>query len=474
MLPPVLLVVLVAGCRAPEASAVAPVDPRFAELCAWTEARMAEWSVPGVAIAVVEDGEVRHVAGLGVRQWGRPEPVTPDTLFRIGSVSKMFTGMLVAEEVVAGRLDLGAPASDALGGVSLAEPGALDGLTLLQLSSHTSGIQSTDFPRTCDTDRDALEPALAEMATDWALWTPPDELYHYANQGYALLGLAAQRSAGAPFADLAQRLLDAAGMTTATYDWGEAFRGEFATGHTMNLATGEPLAYRSMSERACVASYPSGGLMASASDMAGALRVLVHGGEGWVTPEAWALLTTEGYARTETSGYGFGLQGASYRGYPGLTHHGSVGGYFAMQWTVPSEGLGVMVLVNADHTVVEPPIPWSKPTQRIMERALDTFLGLEPEERESSVRPVEDWGRYVGLYHSDFDLGDVTIALDGDTLLYADADGVVPLAPYSRDSFNYAVPRDDGRTSYVGVSFAEGTADTITWLVTDTGIARRR
>jgi CubicO group peptidase (beta-lactamase class C family) len=484
------LLALLPACTAPGETAgpaaatekVAEVDPRFAELTAWTEARMEEWSVPGVALAVLEDGEVRHLAGLGVRAWGMPtlvspDPVTPDTLFRVGSISKMVTGALVAEEVVAGRIDLDAPASVLLGDIPLAAPGSFDSVTLRQVMSHTSGIESLGLSRTCDPDPAHLAEALGEMSQDWAMWTPPDELYHYSNNNYALLGLAAERSAGAPFPTLAQGLFDGAGMTTATYDWVEAYGSEHATGHTMDLSTGRPLSYRGLEERACVVGYPPGGVMASARDVAQQVRVLLNGGDGWVSPEAWELMTTEGYNRSDTSGYGFGLQSASYQGFPSLTHHGSVGGFFAMVWAVPSEGLGVVVLVNSDHAVTDPPVPWSKPTQRIIEHALDLFLELEPQERVSSARPVEEWGRYVGAYHSDFDLGDVAVTLDGDTLLYTNAEGSYPLFTYSRDSFLYAIPQDDGRTRYIGVGFQEASGETdpdaITWLVTDTGIGRR-
>ncbi|MFN7143025.1 MAG: serine hydrolase, partial [Myxococcota bacterium] len=210
------------------------------------------------------------------------------------------------------------------------------------------------------------------------------------------------------------------------------------------------------------------------TDIGHAVEMLVRGGEGWVSPEAWTVMTTEGFRRTETSGYGFGLASTSYRGHPSLTHHGSVGGYYAMAWALPDDGLGVAVLVNVSHGVTEVPEPWSKPTQRIMQRALDTFLGLEEEPRASSIRAPEEWDRFVGVYHSDFDLGTVTIARDGDTLWYADQQRTVPLLPYARDSFLYAVPDDDGTSDYVGVSFDEGTGEDIGWLLTDTGVARRR
>ncbi|MFN7145542.1 MAG: serine hydrolase domain-containing protein, partial [Myxococcota bacterium] len=258
--------------------------PRFSALVAWTEARMEEWHIPGAAIAVVEGGELRHVAGLGVRRWGFPERVTPDTRFRVGSLSKMVAGALAAEEIAAGRLSLDAPAADVLGDVTLGT-GSLADLTLLQLASHQSGLQTIGLPNRCDPDPALLADELRDLAPDWALWTPPGELYNYSNQGYSLLGLAVERSAaswsgGATYPELAARLFEQSGMTTATYDWVEAFAGNHATGHTMDLATGRPERYRTLDERACVASFPSGGLMASVTDIGHAVEMLVRGGEG--------------------------------------------------------------------------------------------------------------------------------------------------------------------------------------------------
>ncbi len=464
------MLLLLQSCTQP-----APVDedPRFTELVSWTRHSLAEWAVPGASIAVVADGQV-HLAGVGVTHYGTLDAVTPDDLFRIGSISKMFTGALVAEEIVAGRLDLAAPVSQALTGLTMSEPHSYDDVTLLQILGHFGGMQTTGLPRMCDTDPATMDAQLQELSKEWAFWTPPGELYSYSNQDYALLGLAAERSRGQPFVDMAQELFDGAGMSSATYDWVAATAAPHAVGHSMNPFTDIVLGYRTFDERACSATYPSGGLMASGRDMAGLLQVLLHEGEGWVSPEGWALMTTEGYARTETGGYGFGLQSSSWNGLPSLTHHGSLGGYFAMVYVVPSEGLGVAVMVNADHLVTDPPTPWAKPSQRIVEHALNTFLGTEPVERTSSALSVEEWGRYVGFYHSDYELGDVAVSLVDGELLYSNAGVTHVLLPYGRDSFQYATPLDDGRIQYTGVSFADDDEGTILWLVADIGIAARR
>lgn len=436
---------------------------------------MDEWHVPGVAIAVLEDGELRHQAGLGVRAFGSPAPVTPFTRFRVASLSKMLTGFLAMQEISAGRLSLDAPGSDSLGDLALADPFSVDQLTLRGLLTHSSGLQTQGPPKVCDTDTEALERVLTEEARDYALWTPPGELYNYANAGFALTGLAVQRSAGEPFAELAaERLFQPAGMERATYDVNVAWADDHATGHTMDPETGLPLAWRGLEERSCAASFPSGGLIASVTDMAQVVRALLHDGDPWLSPEEFAAQGEVGWAFSSTSSYGFGLQRTRYREHPMFTHHGSVGGFFAMLAALPEDGLGVVVLVNADVITTDPPSPWSKASSAILRRALDAFLGLGPAEASTSVRPVEEWGRYEGRYRSDFDFGRKAVELRGEALWLIDLDsgGERELVPYSRDSFQYPVANSLGGTSWTEVGFDTGTSGDL-WLISGGGAARR-
>ncbi len=447
-------------------------DPRFVGLLEWTAERIAEWDVPGVAIVIVEDGAIAHLSGVGVRTFGEAALVTPDTLFRVASLSKMVTGILAARAVDEGRLALDAPASDAVGDLALQSPHSFADLTLLQLLSHTSGLQTTGLPNACDPDPTHLQATFADLTPDWALWTPPAELYNYANQGFGLAGLAVERAGGELFVDQAQEFFDAAGMGIATYDSVAADAAEHATGHTMNPATHEPLRFRGLEERACVAGNPSGGLIASARDLGSLAAFLLAEGESFLTADGYAILTTEGYARSETTGYGFGLQNTAYAGYPSLAHHGSLGGFLAMLWVIPSEGLGVGVLVNADHHVTDPWESWSRPSERIMEQALNTYLGVEPEARVSTALPVSEWGRFAGHWRSAYALGDVTVTYDGAGLTYSAEGEVHDLLPYSAASFHYPVVGSDGRTSYPAVSFRSADDDGVyRWVSTGTGVA---
>src|SRR5882724_6061697 len=94
------------------APAQTPIAPELAGLDEYIQTTMAEWRVPGLALAVVKDGAVIHSEGYGLRDVERNLPVTPDTLFAIGSCTKAFTTMAIGMLVDEGKLDWDAPVRD--------------------------------------------------------------------------------------------------------------------------------------------------------------------------------------------------------------------------------------------------------------------------------------------------------------------------------------------------------------------------
>ncbi len=99
---------------------------------------MEELSVPGVAIGILSDGEV-ETTGLGVTSVENPLEVTPDTLFQIGSISKIVTATAVLRLAAQGVLDLDAPLRTTLPDLRLQDEAAARALTLTHLLTHTGG-----------------------------------------------------------------------------------------------------------------------------------------------------------------------------------------------------------------------------------------------------------------------------------------------------------------------------------------------
>lgn len=466
------------GCAPPEDPVT--LDPRIAQVTRWTQLMVDAWQVPGAAVGIIEDGELAWRLGFGETLLGSGQPVTAQTRFRVGSISKMFTAAALLPLVDEGLLSLSDPAADALPGVSLATPEALASMTLAQLLSHSSGLQAPGLPNTCAVDPASLGDIIAERAPGWQLWAEQEQFFLYANPGYALAGHAAELAAGVPFSELvADRVLAPAGLEQTTYFREEAeAAGDFAIGHSLDLATGSVVEHQDFSTRYCGASFPSGGLISTLDDLGRFAEILMAGGGGGLSADTLDVMTNSGWAFSETSRYGYGIQVGSYSGHRYWMHTGSLDGFQSLLWLFPDDGIGVIVMVNSDHFIEGVGAPWSKPTHRIAEHVVQTFLeDVEPAWRQPpTIRPEEEWvDRYTGTFVSAQDWGTVQIVFEDGTLWMElpDSGERKAMQPYSKDKFSVPTEGSDGRTHYPVVSFvAEG--ERTEWLISGGwGIAQR-
>src|SRR4029453_9928320 len=106
---------------------------------------MKDWSVPGVAIAVIKDDRIVLAKGYGVREIGKPEPVDEHTLFAIGSSSKAFTAAAIAMLVDDGKLKWDDPVTKYLPNFQLFDPYTTRELTVSDLLTHRSGLARGDL-----------------------------------------------------------------------------------------------------------------------------------------------------------------------------------------------------------------------------------------------------------------------------------------------------------------------------------------
>jgi CubicO group peptidase (beta-lactamase class C family) len=146
---------------------------------------LARVAAPGASVGVLVDGDV-VAAASGVANIGTGEPVTTDTLFQIGSITKVWTATQVMQLVDEGLLDLDAPVADYVTGLDLGNADATKTVTARHLLAHSSGI---DHAHMFDTGRgdDALAGYVATIAQAGQLW-PSGTNTSYCNSGYVLLG----------------------------------------------------------------------------------------------------------------------------------------------------------------------------------------------------------------------------------------------------------------------------------------------
>jgi CubicO group peptidase (beta-lactamase class C family) len=213
----------------------ASTDPRLAAaltlLGAQLEAERQEKDIPGLAVAVVREQEVIWSRGLGLANLKDGRPMQADTIFRVGSITKVFTATMMMQLRDAGRLQLDDPVERHIPGFTIRSPfpGSRP-VTLRQLASHTSGLP-VEAP--LDHFRTMVFPSGAEMAMslkDAELGFMPGTQFRYSNAGFAVLGHALERAAATPYAEYVSAcILRPLGMADSGFDAGPDVERRMAT-----------------------------------------------------------------------------------------------------------------------------------------------------------------------------------------------------------------------------------------------------
>jgi CubicO group peptidase (beta-lactamase class C family) len=205
----------------------------------WTIAeRMKRWNIPGVSVAVIDDGKIIWTAGYGVIAADKPDPVTPRTRFQSASISKPVTATAALQLVQRGKLGLDTDVNLALKRWKLPASAFTKDqpVTLRQLLSHTGGIAGGGFP---GYSHGSPMPTLLQLLAGLPpANTPPvvsearpGEQWSYSGGGYQIVQLLIEDSSGRPFTDfVADHIFRPVGMHDSVYTLPRA--GSFAHGHS--------------------------------------------------------------------------------------------------------------------------------------------------------------------------------------------------------------------------------------------------
>ncbi|MFU8888854.1 MAG: serine hydrolase domain-containing protein [Trueperaceae bacterium] len=329
--------------------------PDLAAIDAYVEAEMRAARVPGLALAIVHGDGIVHLRAFGVADpSGRP--VTPQTPFVIGSLSKSFTALAVMQLVEEGRVDLDAPVRVYLPWFRLADLAASERITVRQLLHHASGIPAGPGLRSLLGDGDVDLAARVAGYADVVPRREPGVAFEYSNANYLVLGALVEAVTGMPYAAVVrERIFDPLGMRHASGDPAAATAAGLATGY--RYAFGFPLPADLPFPRDAV---PAGFLMASAEDMARYLIAHLGGAPGGGASGdgasgAGAVLGAAGLAElhrpavtvVEGIDYAMGWEVGRRGGVPTLAHDGATAAFFASAVLRRDEPWGVVVLSNA-------------------------------------------------------------------------------------------------------------------------------
>ena len=176
----------------------------------YVRAEMASQQIPGVSLAVINNGEIVLARGYGLANIEHQVPVKPETIFQSGSMGKQFTATAVMMLVEDGKLSL----DDKITKYFPDGPAAWNNITVRHLLTHTSGM--TDYPDDFDLRRDYTEDELFQRIKPIPLAFQPGEKWSYSNLAYVMLGVLIHKVSGKFYGDfLQERVFKPLGMTTA-------------------------------------------------------------------------------------------------------------------------------------------------------------------------------------------------------------------------------------------------------------------
>lgn len=405
--------------QAPPAGAADPL----AGWDAFVEKALSDWHVPGLAVAVVMEDEVLLVKGYGWRDAARRLPVTPKTLFGIGSATKAFTTLVLATLADEGTLDWNAPVTRYIPGFRLKDPFASERTNAVDLVTHRSGL-----PR-----HDALwynaTLSRAEIVARLRWLEPSRDFrtdFQYSNLMYVAAGHVVERITGSSWEDAVRtRVFAPLGMTSSNFSVLDSQKApDFALPYEERDGTLVRMAFRDVSTVG-----PALSINSTAADLVPWLRVQAGdgslGGRRIVSPPSLALLHRShmetGASQSEPGiipgGYALGWFTDSYRGFRRIHHGANIDGFAALVLLVPEKKIGMALLTNrngsplpallarhlADRLLGLPPREWS--AERLARRDRETAAGRETpsrkaEARKTAARPSHPVAAYAGDYEN--------------------------------------------------------------------------
>lgn len=373
----------------PVAAAAAAVDDTgLAGLDEFIESVMKEWKVPGLALAVVKDGKVVLSKGYGLRNVEKSLPVTPRTLFAIGSISKSFTASVLGALVDDGKLEWDKPVRNYLPDFQLHDPVATLQMTPRDLVTHRSGL-----PR-----HDALwynsGLSRAEMYERLKYLRPSKELrevFQYNNLMFMTAGVLANRVGGASWENLVrQKVFQPLGMSQSNFSVNDSQKtDDFAFPYTAVKDELKQIPFRNIDEIG-----PAGSINSSVEDMIKYVQFHIDKGkvgDKQVLSEANAVqmqspqMVVSGASPFEELGhvsYGLGLMIGSYRGHKTVEHGGGIDGFISLLSFMPQKKVGMIVLTN---------FSGNNPINAIIVRNVyDRLLGLDQVDWVGRVRTQQE------------------------------------------------------------------------------------
>jgi CubicO group peptidase (beta-lactamase class C family) len=338
---------------------------------------------PGAAVGVRHGDQTPYLAGFGLAdvEWGAA--ITPDTVFRLGSVTKQFTAAAIMLLVEDGKVGL----DDDVQSVLTDYPTQGRRVTIRHLLNHTSGIRNfnsqPDFPERTDLTLAEVIGLFKDLPPDFT----PGERYVYSNSGYVLLGAVIEALSGMAYRTfLLERFFRPLGMRQTRYLYDEPIVAKRARGYRLG-----PKGLENARTMSMTLPHAAGALGSTVGDLLTWTHAL-RSGQAISAQSHAAMIEPARLNDGSLSEYGFGLIGLKFRDRTAITHLGGINGFATMMAHFQEDDLTVVVLSNLESLPVE------RAVLALARRALD--LPDLPARPRISVA-AGDLARCAGLYQLD-------------------------------------------------------------------------
>jgi CubicO group peptidase (beta-lactamase class C family) len=354
---------------------------------------MPRWHIPGAAFVLVKDGKVVFSKGYGYADLKKQTPVVPgQTVFRVGSVSKVFTATAVMQLVEGGKLDLRTDVNQYLTGFKVKNPYPQP-VTLAELLTHSAGLDASVIGIAAQRPSQVIpiEEFLARKMPP--VMMPPGRIYSYSSFGVALEGSLVQKISGEPFGEYIEKhILQPLDMHNSSFRLTPQLAAHLATGYEYHRGRyiSQPIDYFNVQ--------PAVGLFSTAADMAHFLIAQMqegqYSGSQILSEESMQKMHRRQFTEdARLAGRTFGFYERFVNGRRAIGHGGNIRGFASLLMLVPKEHVGFFLALNRDESRFE---------DSLINRFFDRFY---PEVNDDApFRPLRlsaaDLKRVTGSYRS--------------------------------------------------------------------------
>jgi CubicO group peptidase (beta-lactamase class C family) len=414
-----ILVLLVAGSRLMGASEFLEEHSSVADavklLDVWLEEQRGYKEIPGLSIGIVYDQELIWTKGYGYSDMDSKSPATPATIYRIASITKLFTSTAIMQLRDAGKLRLDDPVSQYLPWFTIQSEFTDDPpITIRNLLTHTAGIpREAAFPYWTDHKFPTREEMIEALPAQEAVFAP-STTYKYSNLGMSILGEVVTAVSGKPWQEYVhENILEPLGMSNTTTDPQTEEREQMATAYMRRMPDGRRDIFEYYETNGIA---PAANIASTVEDLArfaslqfrdqpaGASQVLKGSSlremhrPHWVYP-SW----------TGGRGLGFGISRRN--GKITVSHGGWLGGNRSHLLLIPDEKIAVIVMVNADDAS---PYFFSYEAYDVVGPAIVEAAAPEPAAKKTDPA----WRKYIGDYVDPWGWEYKVMILDNELIMY--------------------------------------------------------